>query len=223
MGLDSVELVMAVEEDFQIAISDSEASDCATVRKLVELVYSRLRHTSKDPCPSQHSFYLARQKLMSALHIPRQNIRPETDLNEIIPKKNRKRVWSEVSTALADGVFYQNQLVGPKWMTYGLLPGFFVLPCICFLCIGFPVALSLISALPVYIILKQTTRPFIIEFPDGMSQVKDLVKLVRSLDSKIWSEEDVYIKIRAITAEQLGVDESLVTPDARFVEDLGLC
>ena len=52
MGLDGVELVMAVEEEFQIAISDSEASDCTTVRKLVELVNSRLRHDSKDPCPS---------------------------------------------------------------------------------------------------------------------------------------------------------------------------
>jgi len=34
MGLDGVELVMAVEEEFQIAISDSEANECSTVRKL---------------------------------------------------------------------------------------------------------------------------------------------------------------------------------------------
>jgi len=108
MGLDGVELVMAVEEEFQIAISDSEANECSTVRKLVELVHSRLRHSSTDPCPSQHSFYLARQKLISILHTPRQKIKPETKLDEIIPKKHRKRLWSEVTTALAESVLPQS-------------------------------------------------------------------------------------------------------------------
>ncbi|MBV5350404.1 hypothetical protein JZU71_04570, partial [bacterium] len=61
------------------------------------------------------------------------------------------------------------------------------------------------------------------EFPDGMSQVKDLIKLVKSLDSKTWSEEEVFVKVRAITAEQFGVDESKVTRDAKFIDDLGLC
>lgn len=33
MGLDGVELVMAVEEELQIAISDSEASECTNGSK----------------------------------------------------------------------------------------------------------------------------------------------------------------------------------------------
>ena len=53
--------------------------------------------------------------------------------------------------------------------------------------------------------------------------MKDLIKLVKSLDSKTWTEEEVFVKIRTITAEQLGVDESLVGLDARFIDDLGLC
>jgi acyl carrier protein len=223
MGLDGVELVMAVEDEFQIAISDSEANECSTVRKLVELVHSRLRQSSTDLCPSQRSFYLARQKLISILHTPRKKIKPETELSEIIPKKNRKKLWSEVTTALADGVFYHNRLVRPKWMTYGLLPAFFVLACAYFFWLGFPVALSLISTLPVFIVLEQITRLFSTEFPEGMSQVKDLIKLVKSLDSKTWSAEEVFVKVRAITAEQLGVDESQVTLDAKFIDDLGLC
>lgn len=43
MGLDGVELVMAIEKEFQIAISDSEAAECGTVGKLVKSVHSRLR------------------------------------------------------------------------------------------------------------------------------------------------------------------------------------
>lgn len=47
MGLDAVELVMAIEEEFQIAISDSEAAECPTVQELVEVILSRVRQTGK--------------------------------------------------------------------------------------------------------------------------------------------------------------------------------
>ncbi|MDD2335945.1 MAG: phosphopantetheine-binding protein [Geobacteraceae bacterium] len=225
MGLDGVELVMAVEEEFQIAISDSEASDCTTVRKLVELVHSRLRQSSKDPCPSQHSFYLARQKLIDLLHVQRNEIKPDTNLEEIIPRENRKSLWKEVTTAMGEGEFFRGRLDRPKWMTYSSFPVFLLLPC-AFLKFryDFPFTLALISSLPVYVVLEWATRwLFSVEFPDGMSKVKDLIKLVKSLDSRTWSEEEVFAKIRTITAEQLGVDELMVTLDAKFVDDLGLC
>jgi acyl carrier protein len=224
MGLDSVELVMAVEEEFQIAISDSEASDCTTVRKLVELVHSRLRHSSKDPCPSQHSFYLARQKFIDLLHIHRNEIKPDTKLEEIIPTKNRKNLWKEVTTALSEGEFFRGRLVRPKWMTYSSFPAFLLLPCaVLMFCFDFPFTLALISSLPIYAALEWATRwLFSVEFPDGMTKVKDLVKLVKSLDSRTWTEEEVFAKIRTITAEQLGIDESVITLDAKFIDDLGV-
>lgn len=46
MGLDGVELVMAVEKEFKIAIADADAAQCVTVGRLVDLVHSRLRHAS---------------------------------------------------------------------------------------------------------------------------------------------------------------------------------
>lgn len=225
MGLDGIELVMAVEEEFQIAISDSEASDCTTVRNLVELVHSRLRHSSKDPCPSQHSFYLARQKLIDLLHVQRNEIKPDTNLEEIIPRKNRKNHWKKVTASMSEGEFFRGRLDRPKWMTYSSFPAFLLLPCaILKFWYDFPFTLALISSLPVYVVLEWATRQlFSVEFPDGMSKVKDLIKLVKSLDSKTWTEEEVFVKIRTITAEQLGVDESLITLDARFIDDLGLC
>jgi acyl carrier protein len=225
MGLDGVELVMAVEEEFQIAISDSESNECTTVGKLVELVHSRLRHSSKDPCPSQHSFYLARQKLIDLLHVQRNEIKPDTNLEEIFPKKNRKNLWKEVTTSMSEGEFFRGRLDRPKWMSYSSFPAFLLLPCaILKFLYGFPFTLALISSLPIYVVLEWATRRlFSVEFPDGMSKVKDLIKLVKSLDSKTWTKEDVFIKIRTITAEQLGIDASLVTLDAKFVDDLGLC
>ena len=108
-------------------------------------------------------------------------------------------------------------------MTYSSFPVFLLLPCaILKFWYDFPFTLALISSLPVYVVLEWATRRlYSVEFPDGMSKVKDLIKLVKSLDSRTWTSEEVFVKIRTITAEQLGVDESLVTLDAKFVDDLG--
>lgn len=162
--------------------------------------------------------------MIGLLHVQRNQIRPDTKLEQIIPKKNRKNVWMEVTAALSEGEFFQGRLVRPKWMTYSTFPAFFLLPsAILKFWTDFPITLALISSLPVYVLLEWTTRLlFSVEFPDDMSQVKDLIKLVKSLDSRTWSKEEVFAKIRTITAEQLGIDESLVTLEARFIDDLGV-
>ncbi len=40
MGLDSVEIVMAIEDEFGITIPDEQAQDCHTVGELIEIVWS---------------------------------------------------------------------------------------------------------------------------------------------------------------------------------------
>jgi len=35
------------------------------------------------------------------------------------------------------------------------------------------------------------------------------------------SKDDIVSKVKEITGEQLGVDESQITPEAKFVDDLG--
>ncbi len=64
------------------------------------------------------------------------------------------------------------------------------------------------------------TIPFRMEIPESCSRVKDLVRYVGSLDPRVWSKEAVFVKLREIIVEQLGVKESQVTLEAHFVNDL---
>ena len=43
MGLDAVEIVMAVEDEFGITISDAEAAECRTPRMIIDLVVSKIQ------------------------------------------------------------------------------------------------------------------------------------------------------------------------------------
>ena len=223
MGLDGVELVMAVEEEFKIAISYADAAQAVTVGKLVDLVDARLRHSAADPCPSQHGFYTVRQHLMRVAGLKRSDIKPENRLADLIGHRNRRVVWRKLIGCLTDGNTKWPGLVRPKWMN--LLVLLFIPVVVCLGLVVFtwwPFALALPTAFAVAFVGDRLTVPFKREFPTGFSQVQDLIKFVKTLDTRTWSKDEVFQKIRAITVEQLGVKESQVTLEAKFVDDLGV-
>ena len=126
MGLEGVEIVLAVEDEFQIAISNAEAEKSDTVGKVVDLVYSRLRPSTQAPCPSQQGFYRIRKQMMKQLAIPRSTIKPETLLEDLIPRENRREAWKELITALAGKEFSDTALQRPRWvkrLSFIALPG----------------------------------------------------------------------------------------------------
>jgi acyl carrier protein len=223
MGLDGVELVMAVEEEFKIAISDSDAEQCVTVGRLVDLVHARLRHTAQEPCPSQHGFYIVRRQLMNVLGVTRAQIKPETRLDDLIGKKNRRERWRDLVESLTDKQTRWPALVRPtaiNVVVFGVLPAATCIGLAVFTWLPFP--LAFFAAVAVGFIGACLTVPFKCEFPHSFCHVQDMIKFTKTLDSRIWSKEEVFQKVRAITVEQLGVKESQVTLEARFVDDLGV-
>lgn len=61
MGLDFVELVMAIEENFGIMIPDEEAGRVETVGDLYKLVISKMQQTSDKRCLTSAAFYRIRR------------------------------------------------------------------------------------------------------------------------------------------------------------------
>jgi hypothetical protein len=57
MGLDGVELILAVEDAFQIHISDEEAGNVSTVGDLHDLVVSKLQGQDSKRCLTSAAFY----------------------------------------------------------------------------------------------------------------------------------------------------------------------
>jgi len=224
MGLDGVELIMAVEEEFKIAISDAEAGRSDTVGKLVEVVHSRLRHDAKEPCPSQHGFYVIRKQLMRQLRLSRAAVTPDTKLGELIPALNRRAVWLDLIRSLTGEHATGPALVRPKRLNRLIL---LLLPSLAFLLALLWVPfdffwIGFFPAIGIALLGDRLTIPFKTEFPLEFSQVKDLICLVETLDSRTWSKDEVFAKIREISVEILGVKPEQVTLGANWVKDLGV-
>jgi acyl carrier protein len=221
MGLDAVELVMAVEEEFKVDLPAEEAVQCETVGKLVDLVHSKVRQSAADPCLSQRGFYVVRKTLMGVLGLERSRITPESVLENLIPRDDRVTVWRKVFQSLQGDSAVAPTLICPrwmKWMTSLVIPG-----TVCVLITALtwlPFIAAFLIAVVAGLLTGLTTIPFRIEFPASCSRVKDLVRYVGSLDPRVWSKETVFVKLREIIVEQLGVKESQVTLEAHFVNDL---
>jgi len=63
MGLDSVELVMEVENEFDIQIPDPECKKIYTVQDFVNSVYNKIKIHPTDKCLTQIIFYRIRKSL----------------------------------------------------------------------------------------------------------------------------------------------------------------
>jgi acyl carrier protein len=95
MGLDSVEIVLRIEDEFSISLPDDELSSVRTVGELYELVLSKLDTT--PACLSSKAFYRTRQALVECLGLPRQSIRPSTPLDSLLPRTSLVQKWQEIA------------------------------------------------------------------------------------------------------------------------------
>jgi hypothetical protein len=142
MGMDAVEIVMAVEDAFDIQIEDSEAEKLLTPGQLIDLVMSKVATTNTDICLTHRSFNLLRRFLVRQCGLARKQVKPETTLRAAIPRTQRRLQLQQLSAELA--MHSHPELERPEWLK-ALLWGLALLT-------GLAVAISLAhSKLPVWL------------------------------------------------------------------------
>jgi hypothetical protein len=100
MGLDIVEFVMDVEDTFKVRIPDRVAASLVTPRLLINYIHSRLPQSGESRCLSQRAFYAIRRELAPRVGIPRSQLRPGTELMNVLPSENAQGVWASIGKSL---------------------------------------------------------------------------------------------------------------------------
>ncbi|MBC7807654.1 MAG: hypothetical protein H7145_16090 [Akkermansiaceae bacterium] len=103
MGMDTVELIMATEERFDIEIVDADAERIVTVGDLYEFLCGRLDSSAlRRPCETQRVFHRIRKALVRTAEVPRWYVRPARrldDLLSVFPAKRKlalRRLQNEI-------------------------------------------------------------------------------------------------------------------------------
>jgi acyl carrier protein len=205
MGMDSVELIMRVEEDFEIEILDNEAELISTPGALCAIIERKLGvldAEKRSGCPTSRAFYQVRRELVE-LGTERQNIRPSSEFDSLLPRAHRRAMWNALSERLP--VELPALQRSPHWMGAALLP-LVCLPLVWWL--GF-----------------QATKPRAVFAPPNNRTVADLSRRVAFTFPVVSGElptRDVWPQLQLIIADELSIAPEKVTRDADLVRDLGL-
>jgi len=236
MGLDSVELVMAFEEAFEIQIEDDEAAKMLTPRDVIEYVLRRVGHSDSTGCLTQRAFNLLRKTLIQTTGLSRREIKPSASLNELVPKPERAQLREQFSAILCTHAF--PEFVRPRFLV-SALTGISLAVGIAIIAMmpmllpwsGFGMALVLGgvgAALTGYASAAATWRQRT-EFPSAIATVGDLSRWIMhhrrdpgaTAAQRAWAREQVAGRVREIVIEHLDCAEAY-REDARFIQDLGM-
>lgn len=223
MGLDGVELTMAIKEEFGISISDAEAQNSDTVGKIVKLVHSKIQYDPEVGCPFQHNFYEVRKILAEQFNFSKEAIKPDTLMRELFPRRNRYRNWKKFCKALPDSLKKKNLLKRSVWLSWTV---FFVIPVIAFWIAVWHFSFSgwggLLITIVVCVFGGMSTSRLKINFPTKNYTINDFILTKGMWNSRRVTQQEVFEKIRELTVEHLGVKTEQVTMGARWVNDLGM-
>ena len=103
MGLDLVELIMDVEDEFSIAVDDHDASRLETVGQLFDYVVEALRRKAPwagVPCHSARCFYEVRRRLLDDRAVRQMRVRPDTPIYEVAREGEARAVLKRLTRRL---------------------------------------------------------------------------------------------------------------------------
>jgi acyl carrier protein len=230
MGLDAVEIVMKVEDAFDIRIEDGEAEQALTPGQLIDFIMSKVETTTTDVCLTHRSFNVLRTFLVRRCAFQRSQIRPDTKLQTAFPPERRRERLRQLSTELA--IPAPPELVRPEW-----LKGLVTLAAIAAAAATFT-WLVRYTATAIWLAVFAggatvwfgiaATQRLRTEFPKPLATVAELSRWVMTHKSDLavakssrWTRDQVAARVREIVVAQLGC-ESTYQEDANFIKDLGL-
>lgn len=237
MGLDTVELVLEVEETFALKIPDADYVVLKTVGDMHRYILRRYeldrdRRSRTAQCVSLSMFLEARQVLSQVLPVDRRLIRPRAKLQDLIPLSLRQQTWDALQTTLCLPLpplrLATKKLVTPALISMSLLAGMIVAltPSLSF------VGAALLS-IPVVLVLflfglSVSANRMNTQIPPSCATVADVVRIGLSRESAAvppaefeGNAEAVWEKLVEIISSQLLVPREKITPTASFIDDLG--
>lgn len=239
MGLDVVELVMDIEDIFDITIPDDDYEKLRTVGDLHEYIIERrpdmdastTERSRVDGCLSTFVFLKLRSALSTLVPLTRTDFRPHASLEQFIPRDNRRQLWDDLQQTTA---LHLPSLCLPGTIVLLLAIVVTTVTTISMLLFlphaGIPgstfCALSL--CLPLIVLGYKWSRPLACEFPWKRPTVRTLTEaliggnyLTLSEQHGTWDGDAIWHALVAIISHNLSVKPELVVPEASFIDDLG--
>lgn len=233
MGMDLVEIVVRSEDAFGITIPDADATRITTPRELADFITTKVPLSEEPSCLSQQSFYYLRERFQSHTSFSRESFHPNTLLEKLVPKQNRRVIWAALQTEV--GVNGLPDLARPIWLFWTLAASTVLVFYYATVTIwnasniGIANALlcGLVAAIAFGYVSSVATRLTKQHFRRSYKRVGEVALYLAAnkphvfkQEKLVWTREQVLEVVREIVAEYVGSQD--FSDDAHFINDLRL-
>lgn len=221
MGLELVELVLEVEDEFDIYLPDKDMECLATPDDLATYIFNKFKRDSDSKCVSQVAFYKLRKLFMDNFGNRREELVPDANLEELLGDDIRHK-WKRLQDLL-DNKIYPTSLMLSKKESLMLLYPTIAISAIFYYYkkdIIDTIFVPFISYFVLFLLLSKLIGK---EVPRRYKKLSSLLKYIDdNVISDIYSSKEKVLKnIIEISSEQLGISIDEIKPNSRYVEDLG--
>jgi acyl carrier protein len=232
MGLDSVEILMKVENTFGIRIPNQEAQHILTVRDLHDTAWRQFSDRHNCKCKSQAIFYKLRTSAYKNFDFPRISFKLETSPEDVFPRLNRRNQYLYLKDVL--DLKFPKLVLSKTWSIFLTAFGFMLITgllVLAFILTNFFNYNSWMFLMPVFGIIITILISSMLESKRTVINaptIKGFTQQVLALNySKLATETGVNRKemetvINHIIADMAGLHSEEVTPEKRISDDLGI-
>ncbi|RLA75230.1 MAG: hypothetical protein DRG30_04660 [Epsilonproteobacteria bacterium] len=221
MGLDLVELVLEVEDEFDIYLPDEDMECLITPDDLATYIFNKFKRDSDGKCGSQVAFYKLRKLFIENFENKREELVPNANLEELLGD-NIQVKWKRLQGLLGNKIYPTSLELSKKenliLLYFSIAVG----------AIFYYYNKDLIATIPITVI-SFFALFFLLSYFIGKEvpkRYKKLSSLIKYMDNNAISniyntKEKVLKKVIEISSEQLGIPIGEIKPHSRYVEDLG--
>ena len=226
MGLDGVELLMALEEAFGIEIKDEETVKTVTPGSVIDLIYSKVRHADQKVCPSQRAFYILRKVCVRQFCANRKTFSLDTPIRSLIAQEREAADWKILQSIVAARSW--PELGRPRWLVVLLMVLSLMITSVSLwfwiwtVSSSVSVLIGFVCALIPVMGLYRLTQRYRNRIPIGIHRVRDIVPYAVTAETVEWTREQVAQLVKIVVQEQLRIPDSQYREDAHFINDFGM-
>jgi hypothetical protein len=242
LGLDAINLILMIEDVFDVKITEDEAGLFPTVGDLHDLVWKKYKGTPTELSAKRRAFELLCRELTSQANVDPKLLSPESQTALIFPKKGRRKQWKKFgnnaelklpsmdlsrSTSiciLSIGIVFGITISTLKIYAYrdSINSGIFqVFISALFACVISVFVATISYVIALFLLLRS---PLASKFPESCMTLDGLAQQILTNNPKKFrpfTQDDIWIMIKNVLVGEYGFKPEEIKPESRFVEDLG--
>jgi acyl carrier protein len=241
LGLDAINLILTIEDVFDVKITEDEAGLFPTVGGLHDLVWKKYIDTPTELSAKRRAYDLLCRELGSQSNIGQKLLTPDSQTSIIFPKKGRRNRWKRFSknAGLKLPKLELSRTTAILMLSICILLGITVSACKIYtyrnsinmgireiISVLFGFVFSVLIAMTSYLILLFVLlrTPLAGKIPEGCNTLDGLAQLILANNPKKFrpfTQDDIWIIIKGVLVENYGFKPEEIKPESRFIEDLG--